>query len=280
MNNLRRNRMARILETNNYGKFVVSEFNRDVKKTWNLEASMQKYGWIDAYPLHVIRQEDGRLQIKDGHHRFYVAQKLSIPIKYVECKDEITMAEMVRATVSWSMKDFLVSFVRCGKAAYVVVSNYHKKTGIGLSACISMLAGDSAGSGNWNKQFKDGTYRLGDPAHADIVGNIVLHCKKCGFPWWNNMHFVQAVSKIAWAEGFDPQVLKSKIAQFPEHMKKQAFKDDYIKMLDAIYNRQSRTKVPLAFNAEEAARKRNAFTPKKGKSNLSPLDPGLTLARG
>ncbi len=241
---------------------------------------MQKYGWIDAYPLHVIRQEDGRLQIKDGHHRFYVAHKLRIPVKYVECKDEITMAEMVRATVPWSMKDYLVSFVRCGKAAYVVVSNYHKKTGIGLNACISMLAGDSAGSGNWGKQFKDGTYRLGDPVHADIVGSIVLHCKKCGFLWWKHPLFVQAVSKIAWAEGFDPTVLESKIITYSEHLKKQASKQDYIEMLDSIYNRASRTKVPLAFNAEQAARKRNVITPKKGRSNLSPPDPGLTPARG
>ena len=37
--------MARILETNNYGKFVLSPFNREVKKTWNLEAVLAQV-WV------------------------------------------------------------------------------------------------------------------------------------------------------------------------------------------------------------------------------------------
>ena len=32
---------------------------------------------------------------------------------------------------------------------------------------------------------------------------------------WNDTPFVHAISKIAWAEGFDPQLLKSKITTFP-----------------------------------------------------------------
>ena len=62
--------MARILETNNYGKFVLSPFNREVKRTWRLEQSLLKYGWLDEYPMAVTRLPDGKLRIDDGHNRF------------------------------------------------------------------------------------------------------------------------------------------------------------------------------------------------------------------
>ena len=173
--------MKEILETKDYGKFVLSEFNRDVKKTWNLEASMQKHGWIYAYPLHVIKRADGLFEIKAGHHRFYVAKKLNIPVKYVECRDKASILDLEKATVPWTLQDYINSYVRMGKRPYIEVLEYHKRTGINLSACISMLAGDSADSGNWNAVFKAGDYRLGDNLHARIVGDIVLHSKRCGF---------------------------------------------------------------------------------------------------
>jgi hypothetical protein len=44
--------------------------------------------------------------------------------------------------------------------------------------------------------------------------------------------------------------MKKKIKAHFELLKKQASKQDYIIMLEMIYNRQSKEKVPLAFNAE------------------------------
>lgn len=250
---------AKILESNNYEKFELTEFNRDVKKTKYLDASMRKHGWIDAYPAHVVRNGGGKLLIKAGHHRFTIAIRLGIPVKYVECNDNSTIHELEKATTKWTLEDYLTSYARSGKEAYLVVEDYRRRTGIGLSACISMLAGDSAGSGNWQRAFKEGTYRLGNLNHSRVVEAIIKQCKDSGFPYSTQNLFVQAVSKIAWAEGFASEVLKDKIKTFVQFMKKQATKQDYIEMLDSIYNRQSHVKMPLAFLAEEAARKRNVI---------------------
>ncbi len=219
---------------------------------------MAKHGWIDDYPAHVVRNpKTGKLQIKAGHHRFIVAQKLRIPIKYVECRDEATIHELERSNTPWTLRDYLDSFVRLGRQDYIQVLRYHQETGIYLNACISMLAGHSAGSNNWSRQFKDGAFRLGDPAHATVVGEIVLCCKKSGFPHACSRLFIEALSKVAWAEGFSPGILKRKISRYAEHLKKEPSKQAYVEMLDAIYNRGSQSKIPLAFLAEEAARKRN-----------------------
>lgn len=257
--------MSKILESNNYAKFVLSPLNRNVRRTWNLEASMQKYGFRDSEPIEVIRLENGLLEIQEGHHRFEVCRKLGIPVKYVEVKEAMSRGERAKTVRPWTMRDYLDSYVRAGLPAYVVVKKYHEGSGIPLSACISMLAGDSAGSGNWNDHFKNGTYRLvADFGHANTVATIILHCKKLGVSFAATQCFVNGLSKIVWAESFDPSILINKITHFHEHMKKQPTKEAYVSLLDEIYNRKSQTKVPLAFQAEEAARKRD-----KGNSQAS-----------
>lgn len=57
-------------------------------------------------------------------------------------------------------------------------------------------------------------------------------------------------------EGFDPAILKKKISSFHRHMNIQPTKQSFVEMLEGIFNRQAHIKIPLAFNAEEAARKR------------------------
>ena len=256
--------MAKILESNNYSKFELTPINRAVKKTRKLELSMRKYGWLDAYPAHVIRNGNGKLQIKAGHHRFEVAKKLGIPVKYVECQDDASIHELEAASRKWSAEDYLDSFVRMGIPAYITVKDYHERTGIGLRCCISLLAGHSAGSGgNLSALFASGKYRVGSLSHARVVETIVSQARVSGFPHWKNAGFVNAVSKISRAEGFASEVMKEKIKTFAHFMKKQSGTQDYLEMLDSIYNRQSHIKIPLAFLAEEAARKRNIATKDK-----------------
>jgi len=258
--------MARICETTNYKLFAPSKFNRNVINTKNMEASMKKYGWRDPKPMEVVRIENNignvipLFEIIDGHNRFYAARKLGISVKYVEVKPTMVMtpAEDGPTITLWSIQHYLEGYVRLGKPAYIMVKEYHDKTGINLGACISMLAGDSAGSNNWNVRFKGGTYRLGNLSHARVVAAIINQCRESGYPYWHNTLFVRAVSKLAWAEGFASEVLKGKIKTFVHFMEKQASVQGYGEMLDSIYNRQSRERTNVWFLAEEAARKKNA----------------------
>lgn len=247
----------KIFQSKDYRLFELMDFNREVVKINNLEESMTKHGWISAYPMHVVRNGNGKFKIKAGHHRFCVAEKLNIPVKYVICNDASTIHELEAATVRWSLLDYLISFCRMGKEDYLKVKEYCDTTGIGISDAISMLSGQTAASGNSNSKFKNGTYKISSSSHAWIVADIVLHCKKCGIPWAHNTLFVRALSKIAWAEGFDPAVLKYKISSMPSLVEKQPNMQSYMDLIDSLYNRHSKIKVPLRFNAEKAARERS-----------------------
>jgi len=51
--------------------------------------------------------------------------------------------------------------------------------------------------------------------------------------------------------------MKAKIKSFHSMMEKKANLDQYLDMLEELYNRQSRSKVPLNFLAMEEAKRRN-----------------------
>lgn len=246
--------METVQETSNYGRFELLEFNRKVENIKRLEESMRIHGWISAYPMHVVKNGNGKLKIKAGHHRFEVARKLGIPVKFVVCDDEADIYELERSTTPWSVEDYLTSHISSGFHDYLVVKNYHEYTGIHLAQCISLLAGESASSMNWLKRFKQSSYRLGDPTHATIVGDIIVYCRKLSIPFATNSIFVQAVSKVVWVDEFDPNVLKNKIRSHRQIMVKQASKKDYVNLLDTVYNYKSTKKIPLAFLADEKAR--------------------------
>jgi len=250
----------KILTTNNYSLFVLSMFNRDIRRNRWLRESLLKFGWIPTRPLEVRRRNDGKLEIRNGHHRFELARELKIDICYGIVTDEATIPDLVITERPWSVWDSLCGHLRTGKSAYKALHEFQKKTGIPLSSCIGLMSGQMSGtSSNKLQQFKEGTYTVGDMTLADMVGDIIILCQAAGVSFARNNYFVQAVSKICLAADFDPKMMMKKISRFSEFMVKQPSKQHYVKLLQEVYNRSSHTKVPLEFQADEAARQRSAI---------------------
>ena len=246
-----------IKQTSDYDLFERHDFNRDVKKTKNLEANMKEHGWVDAYPMHVVKNGNGKLKIKGGHHRFTVAKKLGIPVKYVVCNDNISIQELEKGTVPWSLQDFHDSFVRNGNPEYIAVKEYCERTGIGLANAMSMLAGETAGSNNKRKHYIAGKYKVTDRKHADTVGDIVIYLKNIGIDFGNANLLVQAISRYCRVEQFSPDTFKKKAKSFKSLFEKQQNLEGYMLMVEEIYNRKSKSKIPLKHYADEVARKRH-----------------------
>jgi hypothetical protein len=251
--------MIKIMESRDYGMFELLPFNRDVKNTKKLELSMAKYGWMDAHPMNVEQIGARKFMIKEGHNRYIAAMKLGIPLKFVISNDGASVYEIEAPTKKWSMEDYLVSHCRTERAEYWKVKEYCDETGIGLQAAISMLGGNSAGSGNFIEEFKDGTYVVkADSSHAKIVKEIVLYMKRQGIKFYNTTLLVRAISRLVWLPEFDVQQFKNKVKSFRPFMEKKANLDQYLDMIEDIYNRQSRSKVPLKFLATESSKERMA----------------------
>jgi hypothetical protein len=255
--------MATVVATKNYGLFELCDFNRDVKKTRNLMASMKRDGWIDAYPMHVVRNGNKKLKIKGGHHRFEVAQQLGIAVKYVVCDDEATVHQLERSTNPWKMDDYFNSFCRQGRQNYLAVKKYMDRTGIRLSQAVSMLSGGTAASGNHNEAFKDGNFTLSsDQSHAEAVGAIVVACRERSIPCATSRDFVHAISRMLYVEDFDAQTFIRRAAVNPSLLTKQVGVDAYSEMIEYVYNYKSSHKVALAFPSKQLAKDRSMFVAK------------------
>lgn len=247
----------RINETTDYGKFEMLPFNRTVEQTKELEKSMMERGFLDEFHINCVRNGKNKLKVREGHHRLYVAKKLNIPVKYMVVDDVISVYEIEKTSRQWSMNDYLVANVKEGRNPYIVVKKYRDRTGIPLSQCIAMLAGETAGSHNKNESFKKGTYSLGDPTHAETVADIVWHLKNaCGVKWADNAYLVQAISRVARVSEFSAERFKQKANTHKHFIEKQPNLDAYLEMIETVYNRQSQDKVPLSFLAKQAASKR------------------------
>ncbi len=253
--------MANIQETTNYDRFELFEFNRDVGKTTALERSMLAYGWLDPYPMHVVKNGSGKLKIKAGHHRFHVARKLGIPCKYVIAEDQgETIQELEVATRPWTLQDYLASYCRVGNEHYINVKNYLELTGIPIQCAISMLAGQTAASGNQNKKFKAGTYKVSDEKHAYDVACLVIGCSDRGVKFARHFGFVQALSAVCRVKEFDNELFLARVKLHVGMMTAQPAKDAYLSVIEQVYNYGGgrKARLPIAFLAKEVATQRNA----------------------
>lgn len=239
-------------ETDDYGKFEQMPFNRNVVKIKDLEASMKKHGFLSPHPLHVIKFGNGKMRIKDGHHRFVVAKKLKIPVKYVVCNSQITMHELVKATVPWSINNFLDSFAREGNKDYLYLKNYCDETGIPIGAATKMFEGKSSNSGCMREDLKTGNLKIDRTSTiATDVKEYVLLLKNLGIPYYSHGNLVAAFSKIASVEEISKQRMLSKIKKNVSFFEKKATLEQYLELLEEIYNRQARDKAPLRFLVEK-----------------------------
>jgi len=245
-------------QTKNYDLFKLHECNRDIEKLEKLKKSMKKYGFRPHKSIDVVKNGDGKLVVTDGHHRVIVASELNLPVWYTLAEDSgMTIQEEQETTIPWSIKSYLTSYTRQGISAYIAVKKYVKETNIPLGHAVSILAGESAGSGNKNKMFKAGVYRLGDQKHANDIKNIVLYMKKHNIEFATNSFFLQALSKVLRVDVFSPARFKSKIVSHKNLFEKQPNVQLYLIEIEKIYNRQSQDKIPLAFLAGEKSRERH-----------------------
>lgn len=252
------NLVGKIFEERDWRKFEILSFNRNVKKITALKASMQKYGWINAFPMKVKQNGSGKFVIEDGHHRFEIAKELGIPFKFTICGDDATIFELDAGVHKWSLADFVLSYCRNNNQEYAFLSEFCDDTGIGINDAAAMMVGNSAGSSGHTKRFKQGKFEVLSMENANAVRSLVLHSKKKGVAWAHTHNLVLAFSKIAWVPEFSIARMKSKIAAFPHMMNKQPNLVMYLTMLDTLYNYKSTDKIPLKFLADQAARSRAA----------------------
>ena len=260
-----------IHETKKYKMFELHDLNREVK-TWlpkfkKTLKHMQKCGFESSKQICVVPNGNGKFKIVDGHHRFVAAKMLGLPIMYSLKGTKISLQSMVETETPWSLSDWLFSYVQQANPNYIATKEYHECTGISLMNCISILGGESAGSNNKFNQFKEGKFILGNQYNAISIKELVLCLKENQFKYATHANLVLALSLIVWVNEFDPTLMVKKLSTHSHLVKRHPSRDDYLDMLEKIYNYRQKDQIPLAFLAKKASaeRKKAVLGPKKKK---------------
>lgn len=244
--------MDRIEETKNYDLFELNILNREpktnTKRFKKLLESMKKYGWIPAMPMHVTRNGDGVLRIKQGHNRFQAAKILGIGVKYVICDDDAPLTIYEGSYSPWNTKDYSDSYGNAGYTSYTKLNDYCRRFGIPRNVAIPLLQKDGVW-GQYIDTFKDGKFKIGNPTHAEMIGGLVLFCADLGIKFARNSRFVWALHKVLQVDGVELEELKKKIKNHLYVMANQADVKGYIMMLETVYNRSRGKKLAIAINA-------------------------------
>jgi len=244
--------MPRINATTNYGSFDSHMLNRAI--SWpnvrKIEHSMEADGFRDNWPILVVRHA-GQLVIVDGHHRFYAAKSLGLPIKYtvMDCSLETAMQIIISHAITnrpWTMRDCVEFHDRRGLADYGDLLAYSDATGISLSQSAGLLSG-SGGSAVGADALKRGDFQIVDTDLADDTALVVeATTNVLGRREGARVALVQAIAGLCCVTVFDIDTAIKQITGKGRHLVIEVpGKENNVKMIEAVYNYGAKAKPPL-----------------------------------
>lgn len=248
--------------TKNYHIFKAHNLTREIRegtKKWlQLEASMLKDGWWESDPMIVLPMgKDGRHIITKGHHRFKIAQKHNIPVKFLidQQRIEITVRENSGGKPQWGLIDWVFSHLKDGKNPnYNVLVSFQERTRFPMSTAIELYMYGVKGhfSIDVYGEARAGSLRSSDMELAEMVGDVSIFCSDLGIIFSRKNGFARAIAKIIRTGIVDPDTLKKRFKENVRIMKKYGTVTDYVAVINEAYNHRHFPKVDL--NTELANR--------------------------
>lgn len=229
--------MNNILKTDNYDLFDRVKGNRKVVtgQVSKLQASFNANPDLaQAVPIIV----NDKMEIVDGQHRFYACKNLKLPIFYfqvkgLKLKDVQTLNS---STKIWSPVDYAKSYAELGNQHYKTYLAYKEKHSLSHSICVLFMTdAGHKGGGTTTESFRRGNFKIGDMALANRLAEQLKEINPL-FKQADNRHFAVAFKKVAMNKKYDHKRMVEKIKKHPKSMLPKSCAEDYIRMLEKIYN--------------------------------------------
>lgn len=252
--------IASVYETKNYDAFEMHELNRPIHKNDTVEASMRRVGFMSSSPIQCAKAKGGKLKIIRGHHRFAIAKKLGIPVKYMIDESNVDIFELEGSSTSaWNASDFAVARARGGDPDMQFLLDFKQRHGLTLGSAASLVYGESAGSGNAVATIKTGKFRAGDMEHANMVVKVTDLLFESGIQFARSSGFVSALSHVLRIPEIDYNVLVHRATVNGHVLTKRGSSKEYLFEIEALYNYQAKGKrFPVAFRAQEVQKQRKS----------------------
>jgi hypothetical protein len=243
--------------TKDYRLFHRSVENRslDEKKHKKLFESMKLYGFLACYPIICCRNGDKQLVLKDGQHRLMFAERLNLPVFWIEEAIDFDVAVINSTPKIWVVRDYAEKFAAQGKKVYQEGLDFTDRHGLAVGIAFAMLAGNT-GFTNIRTAFIDGTFKIKDREWAERVATTYAGLVQFSAQV-RNARLLEACMSVCRVAEFDPARLLQNAKRCREKLVSYSTKEAYLDMLEAVYNFGRKTLLGLKSQAVMAMRDRN-----------------------
>ena len=236
----------KIENTTDYEKFQTILGNRNIsqRKVKKIVSDVEKGLDLFRYCPVIVTENDGKLNIVDGQHRFTASKQLELPIYYVVAKD-IELRDIARMncnTDKWKYSDFTEWYIKLGIKDYQVLKTFCKQYRVNLRMALGMLMQGTPSDSNANaERFMDGQFKVNHYEYA--VALIKLVDRLFGlYSFSRHNYLIQAVDKLQKKGLWDIDVMEAKIKNHRHMMDKQSSVKTYIYLLEQIYNMRTQNR--------------------------------------
>ncbi len=249
----------KLMRTTDYTLFVAHEYNRPLHVDKSLEESMKKHGFLPSSPIHCVHNKEGKLKVIRGHHRLDYAKRLGLPVYYVIDDTDVHIFELESGRQSWNTKDFCQAYAQAGNKDIQEVLDFANIHNISIPCAAALISGRT---GNSAKEIKQGTFCGRDMQHANKVVGITDSLQNMGYRFVISPSFLFAISMVVRVPDFDSGAFIKKVRTFPGLFEKRADKQQYLELIETIYNHQRpmKSRVGIALEAKRIASERNAVS--------------------
>ena len=248
-----------------YDKFKMTEWNRtvDERRKSKVSNSIKNVGLV---PNPVLVNE--RFEIVEGQARYTVCRENNLPVFYrvIPGLGSDECAAMNSSSTNWSTRDYVNSFASQGNENYIklkdLLDRYSPTCGANtvLVVCANRMYDIDGGT---QKKIKSGAFKISDSDYVDIASTLEEVSKFDPiirkYKFTNGTRLRNALVFCVKHDGIDNEQLLERMDRYYRRVSGYSTVEDVLDVLEEIYNkgRKPQNKVPLKFDYQRAAEKKN-----------------------
>lgn len=233
-----------IYQTNDYGLFSYATGNRPINDGHVREIvnSMEK-----EYLMTIIFVNE-RFEIIDGQHRHRAIQQLGKPLFFSVVngygEDEMQIYNLNGS--NWNNSDFCSRFIALGNQNYIDYRRFRNKYKFGHGESLMMLT--NAVKFSTQIGFKEGLFEIRNYKEACEIAEEIYRVEPYFKDGFRNRGFVLCIFNLLKNnKSFSMDKFIHKCKEHTSFLKKCATTDQYMDMIEHLYNYRSANKVSLKY---------------------------------
>ena len=230
--------------TNDHSIFKIQIGNRPINTNHvaRLVMSMQKSYLMS--PLIV----NENMEVIDGQHRLTAQKELKLPTYFIENKGYGLKETRIlnQNSKNWTADDFMNGYVNMGNENYLQYKKFKKLYRFGHHECQKLIGGFVGDNIKTGEVFRTGQMKI---THNQSLAGCrladMIYMIKPYYAGFKRRNFVYALLILFKNPDYDHSVFISRLSKQTEALTDQARTDQYISLIEKIYNHRSRSKIRL-----------------------------------